>query len=116
LYVTATSPSRFRVIFIENSANSGYFIVFWVLDPALKEPKHLPCLELDSGAQLFMADAAVKYLMSGVEEDSDSRSQVCQGGNPAQDDKSIIFYFVLVVGVVNNKVGTSFGAKLISCL
>lgn len=45
-------------------------------DPALKEPKHLPSLELDSGAQLFMSDAAVKYLMSGVEEESDVSSQV----------------------------------------
>lgn len=48
-----------------------------ILDPALREPKHLPCLELDNGAQFFMTDAATKYLMSGIEEDSDIRSQVC---------------------------------------
>lgn len=48
----------------------------FILDPALKEPKHLPCLELDNGTQFFMTDAASKYLMRDIEEDSDARSQV----------------------------------------
>ena len=48
------------------------------LDPALKEPKHLPCLHLDSGSQFFMTDAAVKYLLNDIEEESDIRNQVCK--------------------------------------
>lgn len=37
--------------------------IFLFLDPTLKEPKHLPTLELDSGVQLFSTNAAVKYLL-----------------------------------------------------
>ena len=54
--------------------NKKYWTLF--LDPALKEPKHLPCLVLDSGNQFFMTDAAVKYLCAAIEEDSDVRCQV----------------------------------------
>lgn len=35
----------------------------------------MPCLELDDGTQFFMTDAAVKFLMHGIEEDTDERSQ-----------------------------------------
>lgn len=52
-------------------------VIQFVPDPALKEPKHLPCLELDSGVQFFMSDAAVKFLMSEIEEDSNARNVVC---------------------------------------
>lgn len=49
-----------------------------LLDNSLREPKYLPCLQLDDGSQFFMTDAAIKYLMNGIEEDSDIRSQVCK--------------------------------------
>jgi methionyl-tRNA synthetase len=41
----------------------------------VQEPKHLPCLETDDGNQFFMTDAATKYLMHGIEEDTSERSQ-----------------------------------------
>lgn len=45
-------------------------------DPAIKEPKHLPMLELASGNQIFLSDAAANYLLSDVEQDSTARNQV----------------------------------------
>lgn len=60
----------------KSSLKVNFHIANLFLDPALKEPKHLPCLQTDSGAQFFMTDAAVKFLMSGIEDDSDIRDQV----------------------------------------
>ena len=45
-------------------------------DPEVKEPKHLPTLELTSGNQIFLSDAAAKYLLSDIDEDSVIRNQV----------------------------------------
>lgn len=67
-------------IFIEKSWNEELSIEVNVDEifsgPDLIEPKHLPCLEVEKGVQFFMTDAAVKFLMHGIEEDSDIRSQV----------------------------------------
>lgn len=47
-----------------------------LLDEKISEPKHLPCLQVNNTTHFFMTDAAVKYLMSDIEEDTDLRSQV----------------------------------------
>lgn len=65
--------------FIILKKNQFYFFTVNFSDNSLKEPKHIPCLQLDDGSQFFMTDAAVKFLMSGIEEDTDIRSQVSYG-------------------------------------
>lgn len=76
IYTNASNPLALKLLVVAKLAKKNVDLKIVNLnDPLIKEPKHLPCLELDDGTQFFMTDAAVKFLMHGIEEDTDERSQ-----------------------------------------
>lgn len=76
IYTNEGNPLGLKLVLAAKLAKKDVQVKFVTLnDPAIKEPKHLPCLELDSGSQIFMSDVAIQFLMSGVEQESNIRNQ-----------------------------------------
>lgn len=76
IYTNVSNPLALKLLIVAKLAKKNVELKIVNLnDPAISEPRHLPCLELDDGTQFFMTDAAVKFLMHGIEEDNNTRSQ-----------------------------------------
>ncbi|XP_063700982.1 methionine--tRNA ligase, cytoplasmic [Culicoides brevitarsis] len=71
IYTNDGNPLTLKLLISANVANKKVQVKKIAFsDPALKEPKHLPTLELDSGVQIFSTNAAVKFLLPVTKNES----------------------------------------------